>query len=389
MAAEIVVAYHAADEAVVRRGNPVVAVDVQLRQGADVDAELVLGRNRGRQAGIQPVDALQHDHVVRADMHHVAAPLARAGVEVEVGQFQPLAGVQPGQLIVDQLQVERLDVLEVRLAVFILGRLGAAHEVVVQGNRLGIHAAGFELQGEPLGEGRLARRRRPGNQDPLHLAAPLDDLLGQQGDALLLIGFVHVDEIVNFFLRDTFIEVADRAHPDDAAPVLVALEHVVDVVGRIEGRKARGIHAVRAHHDKALLVGDQLAVAQGPGVARQRLVRQVHVSPAAVDAHLGTVLVAQQIELVRRLGRLEVCNGLVVGDLDPVDRRLFGEQAAQAPLQVRQLFGGDARLLAEAEAAIESLRKRVFNGEIAAGIKFVGHLGQQKRDGMAVHPLPV
>ncbi len=81
-------------------------------------------------------------------------------------------------MLVEQVDVQGADALEVVLAVVVPGRLLAVEEVVVQRDDLGhVHP---ELVSQPLGEGGLARRRRPGDE---HDPAP-HRLVGQLGDLL-------------------------------------------------------------------------------------------------------------------------------------------------------------------------------------------------------------
>ena len=67
-------------------GDPVVLVDVELRQGADVDPELVFVRQGGRHPGIQAVDPLDDKHVIRPQPGRFPGVFLMPRLEVKGGQ---------------------------------------------------------------------------------------------------------------------------------------------------------------------------------------------------------------------------------------------------------------------------------------------------------------
>ena len=85
--------------------------------------------------------------------------LARAGLEIEGGALDLLAGEEGDELLVEEVDVQGLEALEVVLAVLVAGSAVAVYEVVVQGNGGRVEADDLELDRELLGGGGLARAR--------------------------------------------------------------------------------------------------------------------------------------------------------------------------------------------------------------------------------------
>ena len=78
------------------------------------------------------MDALYNEYLITFQFQLLATPLALAFLEVVAGQFHLLATEQSVHLLVEQGYVQRMQVLEVVVAVLVQRCLLTIQEVVVQ-----------------------------------------------------------------------------------------------------------------------------------------------------------------------------------------------------------------------------------------------------------------
>ena len=151
------VAHHAAQKARLGGAYAVVVVQIERGQGADVDFELQVAGDVARQFVVQAVNALYDDRLIRVHVDGVGFVAAPAVGEVEQRRVHRFALQKTHQMIVEQRHVQRVQALEIALAVLVHGNEVAVEIVVVQRN--GDRAQPQHAQGdvEPVGERRLAR----------------------------------------------------------------------------------------------------------------------------------------------------------------------------------------------------------------------------------------
>jgi len=87
------VAQDATQHARIGGGDAVVAVQVQLREAGDVDAEAVFVPQLRHELRVQPVYAFQNDHIAGVELGNLTVHAA-TGLEVEARQKHFLAGDQ-------------------------------------------------------------------------------------------------------------------------------------------------------------------------------------------------------------------------------------------------------------------------------------------------------
>ena len=165
VAAEFIVPDHAPQQAHIRRMDAVVVIDGHGRQSADEDLQLVLRRNGFARPLVQGVDAFDDEDAVVLHPHQIALVFPYALLEVELGQFDFRPLQQFVQVVVEERHVDGVDALVVIRTVSLLRRLVPVQVIVVHGDGDGLDAVHFELDAQALGERRLARRRRAGNED--------------------------------------------------------------------------------------------------------------------------------------------------------------------------------------------------------------------------------
>ena len=115
--AELHIPDHAADEAVVRGGQGVVVVQVQLGEGGDEDAALLLLGDGIGQPRVQSVDALHDQDLVVAQTQAAVVVDGAALLEIVAGKAGLPAFQQLPHVLLEQVHVQSLHALVVRLAV--------------------------------------------------------------------------------------------------------------------------------------------------------------------------------------------------------------------------------------------------------------------------------
>ena len=104
------------------------------------------------------MDAFHHKDAVGIQFKHFAVEERLALDEVESGNLHLFAIEQALQMLVQQRDVERIDALEVVLAVRQLGSAVAADKIVVERKLLHIESQHAQLHAQAATAGGLARR---------------------------------------------------------------------------------------------------------------------------------------------------------------------------------------------------------------------------------------
>ncbi len=222
MAAELVVAHDAPDEAVVGGGYAVVVVKVELGQGRDVDLVLLLARDAVGQAVVQPVYTFYYQDLIAGQAQPPALLGSRPGLEIVHRQEDLLPGGQAQELLVEELHVQGLQALEIGLAVRPPRGILAVEEIIVQGDGHRDHAQNCQLDGQLLGKSGLPRTGGPGHQDRLHPPAFVD-AIGDLGDFLVVQSLGRLDEGLDAPGLIDAVDGPHRGDPQGAAPALVFL----------------------------------------------------------------------------------------------------------------------------------------------------------------------
>ena len=128
------------------------AVDVDLRQRADVDAEFALRRKGVRKAVIQSVNTLDDEDVLRSELHEIALVLGLAGLEVELRHLNSLTVQKLRHLLVEQLDVESLEAFEIIVSVLVARAELAVAVIVVQSDRMRFKTVGTQLDRQSMGK---------------------------------------------------------------------------------------------------------------------------------------------------------------------------------------------------------------------------------------------
>ena len=273
------------------------AVQVKLRQAGDVDAESLPGGQPLDQSRVEPVDAFQHDDLVRMEPHRLAR-LALARQEIIVRELHFLPGDQPAQVLRETPAVQGVHRLEIGVALLVQGRLVPVDEVIVHLQRERGEPARQELDRQALREGGLAGGRRPGDQDHPRLVLLVGDLGRDGGDLPLVQRFRNQDHLAHAVVLDGLVQ---RPHAGDVQPgepvavlpesdqQLGVIRHRQELGGRVAAREAQG-EALPGERQ-----GEPAQVARGGG---HIAVVVVGVPLHPVDGQVVFAAVSQQARLV-------------------------------------------------------------------------------------------
>ena len=213
--------------------------------------------------------------------------------EVEHRQLHLPARQQLAQLAVEEVHVQRVEVLEVQVAVSVAGRVLAVHEVIVERQRHGAQAVGHQLHGQPLAEGGLARRRRPGHQHETHLPPGSRDAVGYGGNLLLVQRLGHLDEVRRPPRPAQGVELPHVVYLQDAVPFHIFIEYLEQLGLRHDGFEPVRLPQGRHAHEEAAV--------QRHEVVQVQAVRRGHEHPRVVV----DVVVDAEIARIGRAERLE------------------------------------------------------------------------------------
>ena len=222
-------------------------------------------------------------------------------------------------MLVEEVDVQGVEMLEVVVALAIPRVVLPIDEVVVQGEGHGPEAAGEKLDGEPLGEGGLARRRRTGDEDDAHVLLLLADLVGDLGDLLLVERLGHLDEVADPILANHRIEAPHVVHLEDLSPLLAL------VIGAEELLEPRGfgvdlsVPAIGKAEDEAVVVGLELELTGQAGGGSEGTVADVGEAPAGVEGELVPVAALEEMDLVEEASLPIEGDGLLLGHDPPLD----------------------------------------------------------------------
>ena len=139
--------------------DPVVIIDGQLGQGRNIDSVFPLARDRRGQAIVEPVDAFDDQNLFRPELHG-RPPVGRRPTTED--KIEPRCGHRSAvhelrQMIVEELEIDGLQSLEIRLPILVEWRVLTVDVIVVQRQRDRLQTVDPELDSQPLGKGRFPR----------------------------------------------------------------------------------------------------------------------------------------------------------------------------------------------------------------------------------------
>ena len=132
-------------------------VKVKLRQSRQIYLELELFRNSRRELVVESVDSFHNQNVVLRQLHRVACIISLALGKVIRRDFHRLAVEQINKIVVQQPNIESLQALIIRLAVWSERIFCAPDIVVIKANDFRLIANRLQLQRQLFARRRLSR----------------------------------------------------------------------------------------------------------------------------------------------------------------------------------------------------------------------------------------
>ncbi len=206
---ELRVPDHPAQEADVRPANVASGRVLQLRDGLDVELELVLFRHVGGQSVIETVERVEQDQGVgaRLEASRLRGPLA--ALEVVDRNIDRASSVQFAEMLVDQWEVERLRRLEVVVPELVSGMQLQIEEIVVERQRDHVDSRGLQALHQLVGGRGLARAARTGDDDEPEILLLLEDGGGGSVDDRLVAGVTRLDQLAQASGTDDLVQSVD------------------------------------------------------------------------------------------------------------------------------------------------------------------------------------
>ena len=385
--AELHIPDHAADEAVVRGGQGVVVVQIELGQGGDEDAALLLLGDGIGQPRVQGVDALHDEDLVVGQPEAAVILDGAAGLEVVAGKAGLLALQQLPHVLLEQLHVQGLHTFVVRLAVGAQRRLFPVHVIVVHGDLHRMHAQSAELDAQPTAGRGLARAGGAGQQHQPHFREIGVDGVGDVVQIALLQGLGDEDQ-VGEIVPGPFHDLVQLIHGADAhqgGPVVEFGHGGLELHGQVIQLflPAQILAGGQVEHE-AVVKGLQLEFLQAGQVGG-------HDAEIIVPVALGLIHGDGLLRPAQHQGGLaglaDACE--IGGGVLPADSGLFQPQVGLHVFLHVLFDGGDSRRVVDAalgpdEPAEHALGQGVADHELQVGEALADHHAHKEDEGAGV-----
>ena len=178
MSTELVISYDTPQHTCIRCRHPVMYINIQLRKRTDVNAELLIFCDFFRQSIIERMDPLDHDRLTAANRGDPASEFFLSIHKIKFRQIHFFTSQQPVHIIVEQIDIQRIQIFIVRFTVFSERSITAFYEIIIRPHVQWLQPIYPQLHTQPSSKCRLARRRWPGNQNdpPFFFRDPICDL---------------------------------------------------------------------------------------------------------------------------------------------------------------------------------------------------------------------
>ena len=174
-------------------------------------------------------------------------------MEIVARQFHFLTPEECIELLVNKIDVERMQTFVVEVAILVAWRTVAVDEIVVKRDGNGTDFIDGELHGESFACGCLAARRRSGDEHHAYFR-PFGYHVGNARDLLLLKGLTYVDDMAGIAFLNGCIELANRTYSKNILPAMVLLEDFEHLVLPGHLAKHRRILARRNAQQQSIIV---------------------------------------------------------------------------------------------------------------------------------------
>lgn len=375
------IADDAADEAGVRGRDTVVAVNIELGKGGDVDAEEAVVRAGGAEAWVEAVDALGDDELIGLEGDGGALGTF-TGDEIEVREVNSFAVDEGVEVEIKEREVEGIDRFEIGLAEFVAGGLIAVEEVAVHFEGEGADTMGEELDGEAFGEGGFAGGGRAGDEDDFDSVVVGGDASGDISDFAFVEGFANEDGFAGGAVADDGVDLADMFDAEEAEPVTVFAEDGIEF-GGVTGFEESALVAARVLEDEASVDGEEGEMAEIAGGGEHIAVEGVFALAQLVHDEVIFAAFIDELDFIMLIAGSEDMFGFIYGDGDTADGLILRDDVAHVGFDLGEFIGAELGI-ADDLAEIAAVGDRVINEDFGVGIELVGGGDEEEGEGAAV-----
>ena len=229
-----------------------------------------------RQLWVQGVDSLYHQHIARLQLQFLSALDALARRKIIFRQIHLLTTEEGIELVVEQVEIQRIDALKIIFSILILRGLIPVHEIIIERNLQRFQSVYGKLNAQALAGCCLTGRRRTGKKHELHTLA-LGNILSNLSQLLLLQCLADIDDVGSMTGFDSLIEVAHGSDAQDFLPAMMLLEDVEHLV--LPGHLAQLVRILerRNAQEHAVIIFLQAEEIELGGIGEQCSVIIIHV----------------------------------------------------------------------------------------------------------------
>ena len=182
-----------------------------------------------RQLRIQGMNTFQYQNRVIFNFQFITFKFFLAESKIKAGKFYFFTTQQGLQLLVEQLEVERVKRFIIIVSVFIQRSILTVYEIIIERDRKRFQPICHQLDWKPLAESGLSGRRRSGNQyqfHPVAVFATMKNGIGNLGYLLFLQCLSNVNQICCMAFFASEVEIACIVESHDIAPIQIFFKDV-------------------------------------------------------------------------------------------------------------------------------------------------------------------
>ena len=319
-------------EAQIAGGDTVVVVQIQGKQGADIELEdFLFVHTLGNHLGIQAVNSLYNDDRILTQGKLPVVPYPPSCGKVKAGQRRGVPRQQAGNVLPEHLCVQRVDVLQIHRSIRPWKDFIPVDIIVIQAHENRLFPVDTELGCQAVGRGGLSGGAGPCQHH--HLGIPLADHVRNLRNPLLVKGLVDTNQLMDAAGNRLLVQVGHGLAFHQGAPALSLRENREEIGAGLEfGGTLRG-KVVRIQENHAALCRNQIPNRQISG-GRQHLPKEI-VGKILVDVFVKEILVEplQQLRLIGLVISAELFDGLLPGESSANQGEILGYIFAYLSLQ--------------------------------------------------------
>ena len=180
-------------------------IDVELRQGTDINLEFIFFWQCKGQLIIQAVNAFDHQNILFSKFCLFFTVHAFAAHKIKNRQMHALSCKQCVHVIVKLLNIDGFQTFVVWFPIFIHRCVFPVYKIVIHRDRMRSQSVCGKLDRKPMRKGRLSGRRRTGDHNDLFIWI-FGDLSGNLRNFLFLKCLLNQDQVMDAMVHNIIIQ---------------------------------------------------------------------------------------------------------------------------------------------------------------------------------------